>query len=135
MSPIAVKTLDHITLVVKDLDASRRFYIDLLGMKEIPRPDFPFPGAWFQAGDTYIHLNLEHAETGEGGNRVADHLVASRTHHFAFIVEDATQAAEVLKSAGTHIASGPRPRPDGWVQVFAFDPDGYVVELSSPPRP
>jgi len=134
MAGIGVKKLDHVTLVVKNLDASRKFYVDLLGMEEVERPKFSFPGAWFQAGDTWIHLNQEHEETGPGGNAVAPEQTASRTHHFAFTVDDATQAAEVLKSAGARIAHGPRPRPDGWVQVFVFDPDGYVVELSSPPQ-
>ena len=131
---IGVKNLDHVTLVVKDLNESRKFYVELLGMEEVERPKFGFPGAWFRAGDTWIHLNQEHEETGPGGNVVAPGLIASRTHHFAFIVQDASQAAEILKSAGARIASGPRPRPDGWVQVFVFDPDGYVVELSSPPK-
>ena len=56
---IAVKSLDHATLVVKDLDRSRRFYVDVLGMREVPRPAFSFAGSWFQAGATQIHLILE----------------------------------------------------------------------------
>jgi catechol 2,3-dioxygenase-like lactoylglutathione lyase family enzyme len=31
--PIQVKSLDHVTLVVKDLERSRRFYVDVLGMR------------------------------------------------------------------------------------------------------
>lgn len=55
-NPIQVKSLDHVTLVVKDLELSRRFYVDGLGMREVPRPAFSFPGSWFQAGPTLIHL-------------------------------------------------------------------------------
>jgi catechol 2,3-dioxygenase-like lactoylglutathione lyase family enzyme len=134
MPGIGVKTLDHVTLVVRDLGESRQFYVGLLGMEEVPRPDFTFQGAWFQAGNTWIHLILEHDESGDSGNRVGSHLSASRTHHFAFRVEDAFQAAEILRRAGYPIASGPKERPDGAIQVFVFDPDGYVVELSSPPK-
>ena len=134
MPGIGVKQLDHVTLVVRDLEASREFYVGLLGMKEVPRPDFNFQGAWFQAGETWIHLILEHEDSGKCGNTVGSDLTASRTHHFAFVVEDACRAATALVAADYPIASGPKERPDGAVQVFVFDPDGYVVELSSPPK-
>ena len=39
-APINVKHIDHVTLVVKDVEASRRFYVDLLGMTDVPRPAF-----------------------------------------------------------------------------------------------
>src|SRR4051812_42446887 len=44
-------TLHHAALYVSDLDQTRAFYTDLLGMEEIPRPaDFTFPGAYFRRG-------------------------------------------------------------------------------------
>ena len=47
---LGARTVDHITLVASDLEASRRFYVDVLGMREVERPDFGFPGLWFQLG-------------------------------------------------------------------------------------
>ena len=44
-APIHVKSLDHVTIVVKDLERSRQFYVDGLGMTEVPRPSFTFPGS------------------------------------------------------------------------------------------
>ena len=32
------------------------------------------------------------------------------------------------------VLSGPKPRPDGYLQVFVTDPDGHVIELCSPPK-
>mgnify|MGYP003327040061 CR=1 FL=1 len=64
VAPISVRSLDHVTIVVKDLAASRTFYVDALGMQEVPRPDFSFAGLWFQAGETQIHLILEHEGSG-----------------------------------------------------------------------
>src|SRR5262245_26528816 len=58
---LRVKTLDHVTIVVKDLEKSRRFYVDVLGMRETRRPAFSFDGLWFQAGATQIHLIKEYA--------------------------------------------------------------------------
>ena len=68
--PIAVRTLDHVTVVVGDLAASRAFYVDVLGMQEVPRPAFSFDGLWFQSGPTQIHLILEYDGSGPAGNLV-----------------------------------------------------------------
>ena len=66
-APLGVKSIDHVTLVVADLERSRQFYVELLGMAEVPRPDFSFPGSWFQAGKTQIHLNIAGNEAGTAG--------------------------------------------------------------------
>ena len=130
---VQVKNIDHVTLVVKDLDRSRKFYAGLLGMEEVPRPNFSFEGLWFQAGFTQIHLILEHSESGPAGNPDLRDLVKTRTHHLAFLVEDATEAAKRFKEKGIPLISGPKPRPDGAIQVFLHDPDSHVIEVTSPP--
>jgi catechol 2,3-dioxygenase-like lactoylglutathione lyase family enzyme len=130
--PIQVKSLDHVTIVVKDLDRSRRFYVDGLGMRETPRPTFQFPGLWFQAGATQIHLILEHAGTPPAGNPLPEQFRTSRSHHFAFLVDNAQATYLRAQELGMKIVSPPKPRPDGFVQVFLNDPDGHVVELCSP---
>tara|TARA_B100000029_G_scaffold107116_1_gene98009 strand:+ start:2166 stop:2597 length:432 start_codon:yes stop_codon:yes gene_type:complete len=129
--PIAVKTIDHVTVVVADLEASRAFYVGVLGMQEVPRPPFSFDGLWFQSGPTQIHLILEYDGSGPAGNQVPEEFRGSRTHHFAFEVDDAHACAERLVHLGVPIAAGPKERPDGAVQVFVCDPDGHVVELTS----
>lgn len=132
-SGIRVKCIDHNTLVVKDLEQSRRFYVDVLGMREVPRPAFSFDGLWFQAGKTQIHLILEYSGSGPAGNLVPPHQRTARTHHLAFEVDDAAAAVPQLTAHGVAILSGPKPRPDGFIQVFVTDPDGHVIELCSPP--
>lgn len=131
---IEVKTLDHVTLVVKDLERSAAFYAGVLGMKPMARPSFSFAGSWFEAGGRQIHLILEHDRSGPAGIHVPEHLASSRTHHFAFEVPDTYAAAEVLRRRGIPIVDGPKERPDGAVQVFVTDPDGHVVELCTPPK-
>lgn len=128
---IRVRQIDHVTLVVKSLDRSRDFYVGLLGMQEVERPGFRFPGLWFQAGTTQIHLIEEHAESGPADVFVPDQCEISRTHHFAFEVDDALAATEFLQAAGVPIAAGPKQRPDGPTQVYVQDPDRYLVELFS----
>jgi catechol 2,3-dioxygenase-like lactoylglutathione lyase family enzyme len=131
---IQVKSLDHVTIVVKDLERSRRFYVDVLGMRQVARPGFSFDGLWFQAGKTQIHLILEFAGSGPAGNLLASELRSSRTQHFAFEVADAEAVLPRLREMSVPVLSGPKPRPDGYMQVFVTDPDGHVVELCSPPK-
>jgi catechol 2,3-dioxygenase-like lactoylglutathione lyase family enzyme len=128
---LSVKMIDHITLVVKDLDAASRFYRDVLGMEQVERPEFGFPGAWFQAGDTQIHMNIAGDEAGEPGIRVIGAKNAPRAFHFAFEVDDCDAAAAVLAKNGHTIEVAPRNRPDGARQMYLRDPDGHLVELYS----
>jgi uncharacterized protein YunC (DUF1805 family) len=55
---VRVKGLDHVTLVVADLERSKQFYCGLLGMECVERPGVNYPGLWFQAGNTQVHLIL-----------------------------------------------------------------------------
>lgn len=131
VAPIGVKSLDHVTLVVTDLERSAAFYVDLLGMRRVERPVFGFPGLWFQAGTTQIHLILKHEKSSYAGLPDAPpEAGAGRVFHFAFEVADCHAAVERLKSAGVRVR-GTGLRPDGCHQVWCYDPDGHVVELFS----
>jgi catechol 2,3-dioxygenase-like lactoylglutathione lyase family enzyme len=129
--PIGVKAIDHVTLVVEDLERSAAFYVKLLGMRQVERPGFSFPGMWFQAGNTQIHLILAHGQSSSAGLPDAPPQAgAGRVFHFAFEVADCQQAMERLKTAGIRVR-GSGLRPDGFHQVWCYDPDGHVVELFS----
>ena len=130
---IRVRQIDHVTLVVRDLDASRRFYVDRLGMEEVPRPAFDFAGLWFRAGETLIHLILETDRSGPAGVNEDGRQKSTRAHHLAFAVDDAAAAAAELEPFGVPFVSKPKRRPDGAIQTFVLDPDGHVIELCSPP--
>jgi len=126
-----VRSVDHVTMVVSDLDSSRAFYVGALGMREVERPGFSFEGMWLQAGETQVHLILEHEHSSPAGNQVPEDQRRPRSPHFAFVVDDAGAFIPKLDALGIGIASGPTERPDGAVQVFLFDPDGHLVELCS----
>lgn len=128
---LSVKVIDHITLVVQDLDRSERFYRDILGMVPTERPGFGFPGLWFQSGNTQIHMNVQGNEAGSAGLPPFDGSMPSRGFHFAFEVESCDDAAVQLQQAGIEIVTGPRSRPDGPRQLYIYDPDGYLVEIYS----
>jgi catechol 2,3-dioxygenase-like lactoylglutathione lyase family enzyme len=124
-----VRRLEHLSIVVRDLERTRRFYVDILGMRCVPRPAFNFEGLWFQAENTLVHAILEHVQSGPAPDPAPAGLTLSRTQHMAFEVESAEQAAVWLRAQGVEIVSGPKLRPDGPVQVFVTDPDHHVVEL------
>jgi len=88
-----IRRLDHAALLIKDVERSRRFYGQVLGMEEVPRPsNFTFPGAWFRKGRAEIHL-IGEAEPGRaaqvqpGGYR-PDELSVGYAAHIAFEVVD-----------------------------------------------
>lgn len=129
-----IRRLDHAALLVKDVERSRHFYGQALGMEEVLRPsNFTFPGAWFHKGRAEIHL-IGEAEPGRatqvqpGGYR-PDELSVGYGAHFAFEVADLEEARRHLQAHHVAIVGGPRPRGDGVLQMYVCDPDGYIVEL------
>ena len=130
---LSVRTIDHIAVIAQDLEASRHFYEDTLGMKPVPRPAFPFEGLWFQAGQTQIHVILANQEAGPAGQPPFGGTMTSRGHHMAFELADCAEAVAKLREANIEIVAGPQSRPDGFQQVYIHDPDGYLVELFSEP--
>lgn len=128
---LTVHAIDHVAVVARDLEQSRRFYEDILGMRPVPRPDFPFAGLWFQAGATQIHVIHANAEAGPAGMPPFQGTMPSRGTHLAFELDSCTEATAILQAAGIEIVAGPQSRPDGFQQVYIHDPDRYLIELFS----
>lgn len=118
---LTVLELNHATLYVRDLAASVAFYDEVLGLPRLPRPDFGFAGAWFALGSQQLHLNVDTQNQDKERHSL----------HVAFLVQDAAVAAQALQERGVALQSGPVLRPDGAVQVFFQDPDGYLLEFMS----
>ncbi|MEN8180945.1 MAG: VOC family protein [Myxococcota bacterium] len=120
-----VKRAHHASLSVADLERSRGFYEGVLGLAAIPRPDFGFPGAWYQAGDIQLHLiqvpeGIDVGSPPPGTNPLA--------HHLAFEIDDYEATREALHAKG--IAAVETGADVG--QLFVSDPDGNVIELIRP---
>jgi catechol 2,3-dioxygenase-like lactoylglutathione lyase family enzyme len=128
---INAKSFDHVTLICADLEATRRFYVDFLGMTEIPRPAFKFPGLWFQLGNVQIHATQQSPEAGKAGWADQGGKTVSRGHHIAFAVDDVSEALKHVELHAVRIASPLQHRPDGYKQAYLYDPDGHIVELVS----
>lgn len=130
--------INHAALLVSDVEASRRFYGEVLGMEEVPRPsNFRFPGAWFRRGAAELHL-IGESEPGRVGQVQPgygpDELSEGYCAHLAFEVEDFDEALRQVEERGAEIVGIPRQRGGGVVQMYLADPDGYVVELMAVSR-
>ncbi len=133
---MGVSRLEHVNIRCTRLAATKAFYIDLLGLAEGPRPDFPFRGAWLYCGDTaVVHLveAADHPGSWTGTlERASDTQPGSDTgafDHVAFHGEDFEGMKKKLAAAG--LAFRERAVPGSTLrQLFVPDPEGVMVELN-----
>ena len=136
-------SLNHFSIRTLDLDATRRFYAEVLGFVDGPRPPFPFPGIWLYAGDTGDYANAvvhvigldpkdpnglnqylgERDNTGLRGSGAVDHL--------AFFATGLADMMKRLQAASVPYRAREVPVL-GLHQVFVDDPNGVVIELNFP---
>ncbi len=109
--------IHHVSINVKDVEAALGFYVDVLGMELLPRPDFGFPGAWLRSGGQEVHL------IG------IDSGPSPKEQHFAFKVADLAQARQALEDAGLK-CSKPVELAGICRQAFTHDPSGNMVEFN-----
>ncbi len=123
------KELNHVSITVTDVAKAREFYGTLLGLSEIPRPAFNFPGIWYSLGNGLsLHIILN---DGLVRPAVEREKIEARYPHFALWTDDADAAAARIEQLGLpcrDVVSG----PTGLRQVFVKDPDGNMVEFIGP---
>lgn len=132
-----IKALDHVSIISRDIEASRRFYCGVLGMDEVPRPaNFTFPGAWFRKGSAEIHLigsAVAVQEAGDAENTPTERSDMTFARHFALQINDMDALVRRLAAHHIPLAYGPRPRGDGPAQAYIYDPDGHFIEVTHKP--
>jgi lactoylglutathione lyase len=141
-----LKTLDHVTVMVDDLDRSLAFYRDILGLKVITWVAHDGPEISTMVGLPNVKMREARMVAPQTGNMIIDLIewVAPKggknaanvndaaTAHVAFGVEDIDVVYEDLKSKGVKFVSPPVlfPPSDGsWRALFFYDPDGFMLEL------
>ena len=131
-----IETIHHVSLTVTDLERSRRFYTEVLGLREIPRPAFHFPGAWFQLGASQqLHLIVHNNPTFRAGKGLD-----TRDLHFAVRVPDYLRTVEDLRSKGyreegvedefQRLILQPHATA-GFPQIYILDPDRHIIEINA----
>ena len=128
-----IESLHHVSIPVTDLGRSKQFYREILGLTEIDRPPFDFPGAWYQLGDRQLHLIVHDHSTFREGK-----TVDSRDIHFAIRVNSYRETRDFLRSKGFHPEAEDELKRTkesplstaGWPQLYIMDPDRNVIELN-----
>ncbi len=136
---LMVESLHHASVPVRDLEKSKHFYGEILGLTEIPRPNFDFPGAWYDLGwGRQLHLiqdNREHRNPTFREGKDVD----SRDIHFAIRVRNYREALTYLQSQGyredadedlKRIRNNPSGKA-GFPQIYILDPDRNVIEINA----
>ena len=121
---MSIQGMNHFTVLAQDLDATKAFYIGLMGFTDGPRPPFDFPGAWLYVGDhAVLHI--------VAGRPVPD-PPAGVLDHMAF---SASNLGETVARLKTHKIDYVLRRQAGYGtwQLFFHDPNGAKVELDFSP--
>jgi len=124
--PFALRKIGHVVLNVTDIEASVRFYTELLGLSVSDRyPDTMVPG-----GMVFLRVNTDHHGIAfVGGAKKTD---ATSLNHFAFEVgtpDEVFKAREWLKKNGVPIHFEGRRRAGCQLAVEFKDPDGNNLEI------
>jgi lactoylglutathione lyase len=119
----------HTMLRVSDLEASLRFYCEVLGMKLIRKQDFPdgkftlaFVGYGTEAENTVIELTHNWDTSA--------YTIGDAYGHIAIGVDDIYATCEQISAKGGKIVRAPGAMNHGTTVIaFVEDPTGYKVEL------
>lgn len=111
--------VEHVQLAMPDggEPVARKFYRDLLGLREVPKPAElqGRGGAWFESSHIKIHLGIE-----------KDFRPAKKAHP-ALLVSGIEQLQQTLKNEAVTIEDG--EQIEGYTRFFAFDPFGNRIEF------
>ena len=113
--------IDHIQLAMPlgQEEKARRFFLDLLGMREIPKPPelAKRGGCWFASGDVQIHMGVE-----------ADFRPAGKAHP-AFRCKAYAALLQHLRTHGVEVKEA--DDIPGVQRCHVADPFGNRIELIS----
>jgi len=119
----------HTMLRVGDLEASKRFYCEVLGMKVLREKEYPsgqFTLCFVGYGDENSNAVLE--LTHNWGT--SHYELGNAFGHIALATPDIRTAVEKIRAAGGKVTREPGPMKHGTTVIaFVEDPDGYKVEL------
>ena len=131
---ISIREIDHVVLRVRDIDAMRRFYCEVLGATHVAwRPEFGM--SHLKAGNAMIDLVLVDGPLGKPGG-AAPGKEGRNMDHFCLRVEPFDQDAIVahLKRHGVEVGEIRRRygAQGNGISIYVSDPEGNTVELKGP---
>ena len=122
--------LFHTAIRTADLDATVRFYTEVLGMIVAERPPIGFPGAWLkpaQAGaDAIIHVYAgDAAREADGSVRTGTGAI----DHVSVVCQGYHQFRARFEQFALPYRENLVPATPLW-QLFIYDPNGIQLELT-----
>lgn len=142
LTPGTLRKIHHIALNVRDMNKSRNFYGNILGMHELTGEEIPSTlkelvaagkvANFITPDGTIIDLFGEPELTPPHPDPKQQF---TRANHLAFDIDPELfeTALEVLKSNNIEIDHGPVTRPTGR-GIYFYDPDGFLVEIRCDPK-
>jgi catechol 2,3-dioxygenase-like lactoylglutathione lyase family enzyme len=119
---VRITHLDHVTVLITDLASAKKFYGQILGLREIPPPrEFDFVAIWYDLGGQYLHLLQKPA---------AD---TPSPRHFCLHVDDIASARAHMAKSGIPIQE--TVKISAADRFFIQDPDGNRIEILHWQRP
>lgn len=109
-----IKGMNHITLAVKDINKSFRFYSEILGLKPLVKWD---KGAYFLTDDFWFYLNVDELHQPTVGYT-----------HYAFTVNPQdfdNMSQQIINSGATVFKDNTSPGDS----LYFLDPDGHKLEI------
>jgi len=139
---MSIRKLGHYSIRTGDLEASRTFYTEILGLREGFRPPFKFPGIWLYQSDDEADFGVVHIIGVDpndsqglkdylGDKDEASLFGTGAVDHVAFLATDLRSMRETLTLRKFSFTERTVPSL-GLYQVFVSDPSGVTVELNYP---
>jgi catechol 2,3-dioxygenase-like lactoylglutathione lyase family enzyme len=126
---MGVTGLEHLLVLTDDIDATRDFWCDALGLEVGERPPLEFPGYWLYAGGVpCIHV-AERAAYEAHSERIGIPAAPASIDHVAFNSTSVDEVVARLERSGVEAARNAVPAA-GLQQLFVEDPNGVKVEIN-----
>lgn len=127
-----VNGLDHVNIIAADLDASARFYAELLGLerRDAPPPLTPQTAQWLCDASGRVILHLNSVDCPRAFDRaVPPGSETGAVHHVALACSGHAEAVARLTARGAEFTSN-HIAAIGLRQIFTRDPDNVLLELN-----
>lgn len=117
---------------VRDLERSMKFYVDILGLKEVAKGKMKHGGIYALLEDATTKQRIELNYYPGGSEFYEEYSVGSGIDHLGFVVDNVSETYKELISKGATAATKPWKEVDeddkSWI-AFVKDPDGIWIEL------
>ncbi|GHT65548.1 hypothetical protein FACS1894110_07690 [Spirochaetia bacterium] len=130
---MTIKRIGHIAIRARDIEATAKFYREVLGMKEAFRMHNLEGGKlgsvhMFVAPSNYIEIFPNGTTDGRG-----DHQTEVGLNHICFEVDDLAKCLEEVRGRGAPIDTELKKGFSKCLQFWTHDPDGNRIEFMELP--